>query len=110
MDAKTRAAMQRYVDGINAWIAQVPVLPPEFVILRIQPRQWTLADCLAISGYQTWYSHELQDHDQRYQRLIAKLGMPASALAHAGFPWSPPTVPEYRMSTASNSWVLAPSR
>ena len=110
MDAKTRAAMQRYVDGINAWIAQVPVLPPEFVILRIKPRQWTLADCLAISGYQTWYSHELQDHDRRYQRLIQKLGMPASVLAHAGFPWSPPTVPEYRMSTASNSWVLAPSR
>jgi penicillin amidase len=110
MDAKTRAAMQRYVDGINAWIAQVPVLPPELVILQIKPRQWTLADCLAISGYQTWYSHELQDHDQRYQRLIQKLGMPASVLAHAGFPWSPPTVPEYRMSTASNSWVLAPSR
>src|SRR6185503_13756252 len=40
MDAKTRAAMQRYVDGINAWIAQVPVLPPEHVILRIKPRQW----------------------------------------------------------------------
>src|SRR6185503_19426042 len=37
MDAKTRAAMQRYVDGINAWIAQSRVLPPEFIVLRLKP-------------------------------------------------------------------------
>jgi len=36
--------------------------------------------------------------------------MPASALTHAGHPWSPPTVPDYRMTSASNSWVLSPSR
>jgi penicillin amidase len=115
MDPKTRAVMQRYVDGINAWVAQARLLPPELVVLRLKPRTWTIEDCLAISGYQTWFSHELMDQDRKYQQLMEKIGMPASALAHAGHPWSPPTVPppavpEYRMSTASNSWVLAPSR
>jgi len=114
MPSASRAAMQRYVDGINASIAGSRLLPPEFVILRLRPRPWTLADCLAISGYQTWFSHELMDQDRRYQTLIEKIGMPASALAHAGHPWSPTTmpatVPEYRMAAASNSWVVSPAR
>ncbi|HKR65575.1 MAG TPA: penicillin acylase family protein, partial [Thermoanaerobaculia bacterium] len=104
-----RVAMQRYVDGVNAWIAQARVLPPEFVILRLTPRAWTIEDCLAVSGYQTWFSHELMDQDRRYQRMLEKLGMPARALMHAGHPWSPSTVPDLSMANASNSWVVAPS-
>ncbi|MFL6246800.1 MAG: penicillin acylase family protein [Thermoanaerobaculia bacterium] len=105
----TRALMQRYVDGVNAAIAQAKLLPPEFVLLRLTPRPWTIEDCLAISHYQTWFSHQLMDQDQKYQKLIEKLGMQASVLAHAGHPWSPPTVPDMRITNASNSWVLAPS-
>src|SRR6185436_18783914 len=29
-----RDALQRYIDGVNAWIRQASVLPPELVILR----------------------------------------------------------------------------
>lgn len=105
-----RVAMQRYVDGVNAWIAQAKVLPPAFVLLRLTPRAWTIEDCLAVSNYQTWFSHELMDQDRKYQTLIEKLGMPAKALAHAGHPWSPSTVPDLRITTASNSWAIAPSR
>ncbi|HEX2062197.1 MAG TPA: penicillin acylase family protein, partial [Thermoanaerobaculia bacterium] len=110
LDASTRAVLQRYVDGINAAIRQANVLPPEFVILRLRPRAWTIEDCLAISNYQTWFSHQLMDQDRKYQRLIEKLGLTAQALSRAGSPWSPPTVPELRITTASNSWVVAPSR
>lgn len=109
-DPATRVAMQRYVDGVNAWIAQAKVLPPELVILRIRPRAWTVEDCLAISNYQTWFSHSLMDQDKKYQKLIEKLGLPAQALSRAGHPWSPPTVPDLRITNASNSWVLSPSR
>src|SRR6202008_3676209 len=35
-----RAAIQRYVDGINAAIAQAKLLPPELVLLRLTPRPW----------------------------------------------------------------------
>lgn len=107
---RSRALMQRYVDGINTWIAQADVLPPEFVLLRFHPRLWTVEDCLAISAYQTWFSHELMDKDGSYQAIIEKLGLPAKALAHAGHPWSPTTVPDLRITGGSNSWAVAPAR
>ena len=53
------------------------MLPPELVVLRLTPRPWTIEDCLAVSHYQTWFSHQLMDQDQKYQKLIAKLGMQA---------------------------------
>lgn len=112
LSPSTRALMQRYVDGINAAIEQAKLLPPEFVLLRFEPRKWTVDDCLAISNYQTWFSHQLMDQDQRYQKLIEKLGMPAQVLTRAGHPWSPPTVPapDLSITQASNSWAIAPSR
>jgi penicillin amidase len=110
LDAQTRATLQRYVDGLNAAIANANVLPPEFVVLRFEPRAWTIEDCLAISNYQTWFSHSLMDQDKRYQNLIEKLGMPMQVLANAGHPWSPPTVPDLRITNASNSWAVSPSR
>jgi len=110
LTAGARAATQRYIDGVNAYIDQANVLPPELVILRIKPRKWTIEDCLAISGYQTWFSHELMDQDRKYQKLIEKLGLSANALTNAGHPWSPSTVPAPSMAAASNSWVVAPTR
>jgi penicillin G amidase len=110
LSASTRATMQSYVDGVNAGIRTAKMLPPELAILRLTPRPWTLDDCLAISNYQTWFSHQLMDQDEKYQKIIAKLGMPGSALANAGHPWSPPTVPDMRITNASNSWAIAPAR
>jgi penicillin G amidase len=110
LSPQARAAMQSYVNGVNSWIAQATLLPPEFVVLRFEPRAWTIEDCMAVSNYQTWFSHELMDQDRKYQQLVEKLGMQATALQHAGNPWSPPTVPDLRMSNASNTWTLAPSR
>lgn len=121
LSPRARRVLERYVAGVNAAIEQASVLPPEFVILRTKPRPWTIADCLAISGYQTWFSHQLMDQDRRYQQLIEKLGPAAAALAHAGHPWSPPTVPDafaeqvlgatkLRATAASNSWAVAPAR
>jgi penicillin amidase len=110
LSASARAVMQRYVDGVNGAIEHARMLPPELVILRLTPRAWTIEDCLAISNYQTWFSHELMDQDKRYQKVIEKLGLPGQALTRAGHPWSPPTVPDLRITTASNSWVIAPSR
>ena len=111
-----RATLQRYVDGINAAIAQAKLLAPELVVLRLTPRPWTIEDCLTVSYYQTWFSHQLMDQDQKYQKLITKLGMQASVLTHAGHPWSPPTIPEGALPSdmsstkASNSWAVAAAR
>ncbi|BDB24378.1 penicillin acylase family protein [Cupriavidus sp. P-10] len=54
---QTRAALQAYADGVNAWIdhRQGP-LPPEFLILRTQPERWEPADTL---GWQTMMAWDL---------------------------------------------------
>jgi penicillin amidase len=41
----TRAALQSYADGVNAWVSQNNYrLPPEFSILGFQPEPWKPAD------------------------------------------------------------------
>ncbi len=47
LNAETRAALQRYADGINAWLeTRGRPLPPEFQVLNYSPEPWRLADSL----------------------------------------------------------------
>lgn len=120
---RERAVLERYVVGINERIAAAPVLPPEFVLLGVDPAPWTVEHCLVIGAYQTWYSHALMDLDRRYQSLLDTLGDSLGTVLEAPMPWSPPTVSDavvhslfsagpfpLRMGNASNSWAVAPSR
>ncbi|WP_455282022.1 penicillin acylase family protein [Cupriavidus necator] len=54
---ETRAALQAYADGVNAWIDhRKGPLPPEFLLLRTQPEHWEPADTL---GWQTMMAWDL---------------------------------------------------
>lgn len=112
LDPAVRTALSQYVAGINAWIAHTRLLPPEFVLLGVAPREWTVDDVLVIGFYQTWYSLTLMDRGRDYRAIFAQLGGDPGRLAAAVQRWSPSTVPEPapRLTTASNSWVVAPSR
>ncbi|MGB7212605.1 MAG: penicillin acylase family protein [Gemmatimonadales bacterium] len=119
LDPATRAMLEHYVAGINAWIARAPVLPPEFVMLRTQPAPWTLDDVAAVAIYQTWFASALMDKNTEYRDLLTRLGPSARKLVGAYDEWSPATVPDrkvaagadrYGMALASNSWVIAPGR
>jgi penicillin G amidase len=44
-----QASLVAYADGINAWIKQNPVLPPEFIALGVKPEPWRPLDSLAWS-------------------------------------------------------------
>ncbi|MFT5485794.1 MAG: penicillin amidase [Paracoccaceae bacterium] len=47
MPPDARAALDAYAAGVNAFLAsRSGALPPEFVVLRYQPEQWTPADSL----------------------------------------------------------------
>ena len=50
LDPETRAALEAYARGVNAYIASRDLLrrplPPEFIILGIEPQPWTPADSL----------------------------------------------------------------
>ncbi|MBN1347866.1 penicillin acylase family protein [candidate division KSB1 bacterium] len=115
--------LQRYCDGVNAWISYKSILPPEFIILGITPRSWKPLDCLSIAIYQTWFAHALMDHDLSYQKLMNAYGDELIPFLNEVKKWSPPTVHNHplsylfqnnrfplQMSEASNSWVVAPSK
>jgi penicillin amidase len=119
LSPRARAALDRYVSGINAWIGGADPLPPEFILLRFEPRPWTVEDCLSVAVYQTWYSHELMASDEAYETLLRVVGPWIEETLEAPYPWSVPTVMTppiseepfpLRASQASNSWAISPAR
>lgn len=47
LDPDARQSLQAYADGVNQWIASGQPLPPEFGLLGIKPKPWTVYDSLA---------------------------------------------------------------
>jgi penicillin amidase len=43
-----RERIRAYAAGVNAWLAERPVLPPEFRLLRFRPEPWTETSTLAV--------------------------------------------------------------
>jgi penicillin amidase len=69
-----KAAINAYVDGVNAFIAQGGARPPEFALLRFDPEPWTGPDVIVWQKMMAWdlsanYAWELLRHD-----LVAKVG------------------------------------
>src|SRR5690606_4793035 len=58
LDATTRAALQSYADGINAWIEHVEARPwqlsPEFLLLGVRPQRWEPADSIGWATMMAW--------------------------------------------------------
>ncbi|MCI0515082.1 penicillin acylase family protein [candidate division KSB1 bacterium] len=112
--------LQKYCDGVNAWQQQTRILPPEFVLLRLQPHAWEPLDCLCTGLYLTWFAHSLMDQDFHYQKLAEQFGEPLKSRLGQPKNWSPATVQlnsasskiqaALRMGQASNSWAVAPSK
>ena len=63
-----RALLQAYVDGVNAGLKALGTKPPEYLLLRAEPRPWTVEDSVlvAASMYLT-----LQDSDARRESRLA---------------------------------------
>ncbi len=58
LDETTRAALQAYADGINAWIEHVEARPwqlsPEFLLLGLRPQRWEPADSIGWATMMAW--------------------------------------------------------
>src|SRR5688500_7941466 len=54
LDAETRAALDAYAAGVNAFLAADPVLPPEFLLLRVRPEPWSALDSLSWLKMMAW--------------------------------------------------------
>jgi len=136
LDATTRAVLQAYADGINAFIAvNDGPLPPEFQILGVTPEPWTIADSLVWSKMMAWdLGANWRTEIMRFQMVQAGLNerqltelfppypgdapvaLPDLATLYDGvkfdekqFAAIPPSVVPDR-ANGSNNWVVAPSR
>ncbi len=79
LDDKTRALMQKYVDGINTFIETRPQnVHLEFKLAGIRPSSWNSADSLMILYYMGWNSAGNISSEIIAQMLVEKLG-PAKA-------------------------------
>jgi penicillin amidase len=66
-----KQAVNAYVEGVNRGMADLPVLPPEFLALGIRPEPWHAEDSLlvALSMFQTLSS---QEQDERMLTVMAQ--------------------------------------
>lgn len=47
MNQRTKMALDSYAKGVNSWLKNNKVLPPEFIIFGIDPEPWEIKDSLA---------------------------------------------------------------
>jgi len=79
LNDETRTFLQKYVDGVNAFIETRPAnLHLEFKLAGIKPSAWTIADSLTILYYMGWGSAANFKSEIVAQMLVEKLG-PAKA-------------------------------
>jgi penicillin amidase len=67
---ETRAYLQAYADGVNAFLAtRTGLLPPEFLIFSVEPEAWTPADSLGWLKMMAW------DLSGNWSTELARLGL-----------------------------------
>jgi penicillin G amidase len=54
LDEETRRHLDAYAAGINAFVSTQPVLPPEFLLLRVKPEPWSAVDSIAFGKLMAW--------------------------------------------------------
>ena len=74
MDADTRANLDAYAAGVNAFLAAKPTLPIEFQVFRIEPRAWKPADSIGWLLVMAWDLSGNWRLELARMRFLAKLG------------------------------------
>ena len=54
LSARSRMALDAYADGVNAWIDEGHMLPPEFLLLGAKPEAWKPIDSLVWEKMMSW--------------------------------------------------------
>lgn len=87
-----RAALEAYVDGVNARLSADAPLPPEFRVLRFEPEPWTVEASLSIGLVMSLdLSHWRRDLSRHW--AAANLPADKAAYLHPRYPdWGPTTL------------------
>jgi len=132
LDPETRANLQAYADGVNAFLAAKPVLPVGFQAFRIRPDAWKPADTMGWLLVMAWDLSGNWRLELARLRFAAKLGPERAAQILPPYPGDhPPPLPdlthlyaaiapqadallaqwpEPSQSIGSNNWVVSGSR
>jgi penicillin G amidase len=68
------ALLRAYADGVNASIAAMEELPPEFKLLRFEPEPWTPVDSLVQTKVMAWWLTGTASSDATFDWLVRELG------------------------------------
>ncbi len=91
LDAPTRAALQSYANGVNAYIASHRgAYPVEFDMLGIEPQPWTVEHSLLLSRLMAWELNYSRWVDLLQAELVHRFG---SEKAREVFPHWPAGAP-----------------
>jgi len=74
LSPSTRAILQAYADGVNAFLDSHPALPVEFTLLGDQPARWTPIDSLAWSKMIAFSLGQNHVQEEIRARLAARVG------------------------------------
>lgn len=96
LSPESRAALQAYAQGVNAYLAQIKagnaVLPIEFDILQYEPSEWRPEDCLAIARLMGWELNIAWHIDVALADITAQVGYQKARSLYPDYPKDKPTI------------------
>jgi penicillin G amidase len=129
LDAETRASLEAYAAGVNAFLATDPVLPIEFHVFRVKPEVWKPEHTVGWLQVMAWDLSGNWRAEVGRLRFSAKLGAERAAEIVPGAPGEKPMpLPDFKSANAemepyaaallarfspheeargSNSWVVS---
>ncbi len=130
LSPRIRRFFQRYVDGVNFFI-QHEKGPLYFKLLGLKPEKWEIADATAVAMMLNWSLAYNMKHELIYYQMAKKMGREKAEALLNFVPRHTPTIvkdesqagagaalaalirdmgPLLGCTSASNNWVVAPSK
>ncbi len=108
LDRETAANLEAYSAGINAFLAERPVLPVEFQVFRIEPEPWKPADTIGWLLVMAWDLSGNWRNELARVRFAARLGRQKASEFLPPYPGDPPwTIPDFNALYAELSPTAA---
>ncbi|MBP8291855.1 MAG: penicillin acylase family protein, partial [Caldilineaceae bacterium] len=74
LSERSRATLDAYAAGVNAWLAEGHTLPPEFLLLGFEPEPWQPYDSLVWEKMMSWDLGGDYDMELLRQQLVLAVG------------------------------------
>ena len=79
LNERTQQTLEAYADGVNAWINEKHPLPPEYLILGVEPELWTVYDSLVWAKMLSWDFGSNYDVELLRVKVVQAIGAERAA-------------------------------